>query len=81
MKESIEDITADIEYQYGKSNTEKNIEYILSLYRERLKDGVLDDNIPVPSNEAAAKTILLILDRPELPWETICKERRVKNVM
>ena len=81
MKESIEDITADIEYQYGKSNTEKNIEYILSLYSERLKDGVLDDNIPVPSNEAAAKTILLILDRPELPWETICKERRVKNVM
>ena len=81
MKESIEDITADIEYQYGKSNTEKNIEYILSLYRERLKDGVLDDNIPVPSNEAASKTILLILDRPELPWETICKERRVKNVM
>ena len=51
MKESIEDITADIEYQYGKSNTEKNIEYILSLYRERLKDGVLDDNILVPSNE------------------------------
>ena len=81
MKESIEDITADIEYQYGKSNTEKNIEYILSLYSERLKDGVLDDNIPVPSNEAAAKTILLILDRPELPWEIICKERRVKNVM
>ena len=27
MKESIEDITADIEFQYGKSNTEKNIEY------------------------------------------------------
>ena len=69
MKESIEDITADIEYQYGKSNTEKNIEYILSLYSERFKDGVLDDNIPVPSNEAAAKTILLILDRPELPWD------------
>ena len=81
MKESIEDIAADIEFQYGKSNTEKNIEYILSLYSERLQDGVLDDNIPVPSNEAAAKAILLILDRPELPWETICKERRVKNVM
>lgn len=81
MKESIEDITADIEFQYGKSNTEKNIEYILSLYSDRFKDGELDDNIPVPSNEAAAKTILLILDRPELPWETICKERRVKNVM
>lgn len=81
MKESIEDITADIEFQYGKSNTEKNIEYILFLYNERFKDGVLDDNIPVPSNEAAAKTILLILDRPELPWETICKKRRVKNVM
>ena len=49
MKESIEDITADIEFQYGKSNTEKNIEYILFLYNERFKDGVLDDNIPVPS--------------------------------
>ena len=49
MKESIEDITADIEFQYGKSNTEKNIEYILSLYSDRFKDGELDDNIPVPS--------------------------------
>lgn len=81
MKEKIEDINSDIQLQYGKSNTERNIEYILSLYKERSKDGVLDDNIPIPSDEATAKTILLILDRPELPWETICQEKRVKNVM
>ncbi len=81
MKESIEDIYADIELQYGKKNMDTNIAYILSLLEERMKDGVLDDNIPIPSHEAAAKTILLLLDRPELPWETICREKRVKNVM
>lgn len=81
MKEKIEDISADIELQYGKKNMDGNIAYVLSLYKARMKDGVLDDNIPVPSQEAAAKTILLLLDRPELPWETICRENRVRNVM
>lgn len=81
MKETIEDINADIELQYGKKNMDDNIAYILSLLEARMKDGVLDDNIPVPSHEAAAKTILLLLDRPELSWETICRENRVRNVM
>lgn len=81
MKESLEDISADIELQYGKKNMDSNIAYILSLLEARMKDGVLDDNIPVPSHEAAAKTILLLLDRPELSWETICRENRVRNVM
>lgn len=81
MKETIEDINADIELQYGKRNIDGNIAYVLRLLEARMKDGVLDDNIPVPSQEAAAKTILLLLDRPELPWETICRENRVRNVM
>lgn len=81
MKETLEDISADIEFQYGKKNMDNNIAYVLSLLETRIKDGVLDDNIPVPSQEAAAKTILLLLDRPELSWETICREKRVKNVM
>lgn len=81
MKEKIEDISADIELQYGKKNMDGNIAYVLSLYKARMKDDVLDDNIPVPSQEAAAKIILLLLDRPELPWETICRENRVRNVM
>lgn len=81
MKETIEDISADIELQYGKKNMDGNIAYVLRLLEARMKDGVLDDNIPVPSQEAAAKTILLLLDRPELSWETICRENRVRNVM
>lgn len=81
MKETIEDISADIELQYGKRNMDGNIAYVLSLLKARIKDGVLNDNIPVPSHEAAVKTILLLLDRPELPWETICRENRVRNVM
>lgn len=82
MKENIEDINADIELQYGQRNMERNIAYILSLVEARLKeDGELDDEIPVPSVEAAAKTIILLIDRPELPWETICREKRVKHVV
>lgn len=82
MKESIEDISADIALQYGERNMDRNIAYVLSLVEARVKeDGELDDDIPVPSVEAAAKTILLLIDRPELPWETICREQRVKHVM
>lgn len=81
MRETIEDISADIELQYGNKNMDGNIAYVLSLLENRMKDGTLDDNIPIPSHEAAAKTILLLLDRPELPWETICRENRIRNVM
>lgn len=82
MKENIEDISADIELQYGQPNMERNIAYVLSLVEAHVtEDGRLDDDIPVPSIEAAAKTILLLIDRPELPWETICREQRVKHVM
>lgn len=82
MKENIEDISADIELQYGQPSMERNIAYILSLVEAHVtEDGRLDDDIPVPSVEAAAKTILLLVDRPELPWETICREQRVKHVM
>lgn len=80
MKETIEDISADIKLQYGKKNMDGNIAYVLKLFEVRMKDGVLDANIPVPTQEAAAKTILLLLDRPELSWETICRENRVRNV-
>ena len=56
MKESIEDINADIELQYGQRNMERNIAYVLSLVESRVKeDGELNDDIPVPSVEAAAK--------------------------
>ena len=56
MKENIEDISADIELQYGKPNMERNIAYVLSLVGARAgEDGELDDDIPVPSVEAAAK--------------------------
>ena len=81
MKETIEDISADIELQYGKRNMDGNIAYVLRLLEARMKDSVLDDSIPVPSQEAAAKTSLLLLDRPELSWETICRENRIRNVM
>ncbi len=56
MKENIEDISADIELQYGQPNMERNIAYVLSLVEAHAtEDGRLDDDIPVPSIEAAAK--------------------------
>ncbi|WP_410071925.1 hypothetical protein [Barnesiella intestinihominis] len=82
MKENIEDISADIELQYGQANMERNIAYVLSLVEAHVtEDGRLDDDVPVPSIEAVVKTILLLVDRPELSWETICREQRVKHVM
>lgn len=75
MKENIEDISADIELQYGQPNMEHNIAYVLSLVKAHVsEDGRLVDDIPPRPIEAAAKTILLLIDRPELSWETICRE-------
>ena len=82
MKESIDGMYADIAKQYGNTQLDNNIKFILSLYEARLKeDGTIDDKILVPSVEAAVKTIILLVERPELPWETICEERRVKHVV
>ena len=73
MKENIEDISADIELQYGQPNMEHNIAYVLSLVEAR-KTGDWMMIFPPRPIEAAAKTILLLIDRPELSWETICRE-------
>ncbi|MCM1078280.1 MAG: hypothetical protein NC414_02200 [Bacteroidales bacterium] len=81
MRDRVDDIRADIEQQYGRQNTERNARYILSLIEARLKDGKVDDNIPLPSDEAAVKTIILLIERRELPWETICKEPCIRRTM
>lgn len=82
MKNKLDDIYADIDTQYGKTQFDANVRYILRLFEEHLnEDGTLDDKIPVPTVEAAMKAVILIVDRPELPWETICKEIRIKRVM
>ena len=50
MKENIDDIYADIATQYGNTQLQDNITFILSLYEARLKDdGTIDDKIQVPS--------------------------------
>ncbi len=36
---------------------------------------------PFRPSKRRQKTILLLIDRPELSWETICREQRVKHVM
>lgn len=78
----MDDIYADIDAQYGNAQFDSNVRYILRLFEEHMnEDGTLDDRIPVPTVEATMKAIVLIVDRPELPWETICKEMRVKRVM
>lgn len=80
--QTLDDIFDDIEHEYGKKPVDKNVKFILSLFAKHIKeDGTLDDNIPVPSTEAAAETIILILDHPELSWEKICEKKRVLHTM
>ena len=80
MKENIDDIYADIERDFGKSLQQKNAAFALSLIEEHIKNGVLDDRIAQPSLEATAMAIILILERPEIPWSEICKQARMKRV-
>ena len=54
MKENIEDISADIELQYGQPNMEHNIAYVL--FKAHVsEDGRLDDDIPAPSHRSSGK--------------------------
>lgn len=81
-EQTLDDIFDDIEHEYGNKPVDKNVEFILSLFAKHIKeDGTLDDNIPAPSAEAAAETIILILDHPDLSWEKICEKKRVLRTM
>lgn len=82
MNQSLEDIYADIMAQYGPRKQERNVEFIKSLIQQRIRpDGTLDDNIPVPTPASAAKFIILIVDYPELSWESICENPTMKQTM
>ena len=61
----------------------KNVEYVMSLIKQRLQpDGKVDDNIPVPSLEAVAEVMVIMTERPNLTFEQFCeKDRSHKRVI
>ena len=80
-KSDLDILMEDIEHQYGQTVQDQNVVFAAKLIKDRVIDGVIDDNIPVPSVNAAAKTIILMIDRPEIPWEKIAEEPSVKRTL
>lgn len=80
-KDDLDILMEDIEYQYGQNVQDQNIRFALKLVADRVVDDRIDDDIPVPSVNAAAKTIILIVNRPELPWEKIAEEPSVRRTL
>ena len=47
-KDSLDEFYKNLDKEYGKSPQDKNIEYVVSLIKQRVKpDGTVDDDIPV----------------------------------
>lgn len=77
----MDQVDNEIRQQIGKTVNDMNIEYALSLIKDRLqKDGEIDDDIPVPTDRAFAKTLTLIFSHPEIPWSEAAGKFDVKYV-
>ena len=79
----LEEFGKNIDKEYGKSNTEKNIDYIMSLVKLREQpDKSIDDDIPVPSLQSTAEVIYIVMTRGDIPFEKFCeKDRGHKQVI
>ena len=79
----LEEFCKSIDKEYGKSNTEKNIDYIMSLVKQREQpDESIDDDIPAPSLQSTAEVIYIVMTRGDIPFEKFCeKDRGHKQVI
>lgn len=79
----LEEFGKSIDKEYGKSNTEKNIDYIMSLVKLREQpDKSIDDDIPAPSLQSTAEVIYIVMTRGDIPFEKFCeKDRGHKQVI
>ena len=79
----LEEFCKSIDKEYGKSNTEKNIDYIMSLVKLREQpDESIDDDIPAPSLQSTAEVIYIVMTRGDIPFEKFCeKDRGHKQVI
>lgn len=82
-KNKLEEFCKSIDKEYGKSNTEKNIDYVMSLVKQREQpDKSIDDNIPAPSLQSTAEVIYIVMTRGDIPFEKFCeKDRGHKQVI
>jgi len=82
-KDSLDEFYKNLDKEYGKSPQDKNIEYVVSLIKQRVKpDGTIDDDIPVPSVRSVAEVIIIIMERPNLTFKQFCeKDRSHKRVI
>ena len=82
-KDKLDEFYESLDREYGKSNTDKNIDYVMSLIKLRARpDGTVDDSVPVPSLQSVAEVIILITERPNLTFRQFCeKDRRHKQVV
>ena len=79
----LEEFCKSIDKEYGKSNTEKNLDYIMSLVKLREQsDESIDDDIPAPSLQSTAEVIYIVMTRGDIPFEKFCeKDRGHKQVI
>ena len=79
----LEEFCKSIDKEYGKSNTEKNIDYIMSLVKQREQpDKSIDDNIPAPLLQSTAEVIYIVMTRGDIPFKKFCeKDRGHKQVI
>ena len=79
----LEEFCKSIDKEYGKSSTEKNIDYIMSLVKLREQpDESIDDDIHAPSLQSTAEVVYIVMTRGDIPFEKFCeKDRGHKQVI
>jgi hypothetical protein len=82
-KDKFDEFYESIDKEYGKSNTDKNVDYVMSLVKQREQpDGSIDDDIPAPTLQSTAEVIILVMTRSDILFEQFCeKDRGHKRVI
>lgn len=76
-KNKLDEFNESLDKEYGKSNTDKNIDYLKALAKQReLPDGSTDYNIAPPSLQSTAEVIILVMTRHDILFEQFCERDR-----
>lgn len=77
-----DEISEELEAQYGPASsvTEHNISFIMSLVKSReMCDGSVSDDVPPPSVDALAMTIMAIMSYPDIPWPRLAEKPSIRR--
>ena len=77
----INELSEDLEQTFGKARnvTEENVRFMLSLVEEQSDGQTVDEDVPKPSVDAMAQTILAVMSYQTTPWSQLAKKPLIRR--